>query len=641
MARLRLLVALLVALTAILPVWPGPGGEGSAAAQSWTPKGRDRERRYRHRPREKPKKKKPAEQPAEEPAEKPAEEPAEQPAEEPAEQPAEKPAEEPAEQPADRDEDDWGEDDWDPTVEDRDPRDGVDGDDTGTAGDDSGSPTSLRIEDDLDNVGADVDFSAGDLADEDAGAAARGSVTRLETFAMAFVRFGVDTVHDPVPEFSGVKAAGEDVLSFRAHGRAEGTGRFGDRYKVKVAGRVFADLGLDADTQIGVERYEAELWDTYLDIYGDWADLRFGKQIVVWGVADLLSPNDVVNPRDLRRGFLDRPEELHRPTLALSTTAYDGPFSIQGLWIPVAPVNRFELLEGDYALLGPNAATPVERRVGAIVSALADDPTTGPALSPILAIGEDPGHGIETGELGASVALRFRRVDLIGYFLWGHERNPRIQLANQLVELFANNDPATITPDMLAQELATLSADGVDPVEVDYPRRIHVGGAVAGRIEPIGIKLEVGYEPQTNVLVVPQTGAGPLLSTPTPLPQLGVTASLDYDRGSTLTVILEASHVQVFDVPMGQSVYQMSGDQLNLLGTRFAWTPKNGPFSLRLIGFLDIDSPSYAVKPALGLSGHDNLSLEIAATFFGGPQGSYGGVADRNDEILFTVQYGL
>ena len=155
------------------------------------------------------------------------------------------------------------------------------------------------------------------------------------------------------------------------------------------------------------------------------------------------------------------------------------------------------------------------------------------------------------------------------------------------------------------------------------------------------VKLEAGYQLEANTTIVPP-GAGPMLGEPYALPQLGVTASVDYDRGADLTIILEASHVQVFDVPDGRSVYQMSGDHLDLVGTRVQWTPTRGsPFSMRLLGFVDVDGPSYAIKPALGLSGHDNLSLEIAATFFGGPEGSYGGVADRNDEILFTVQYGL
>ena len=68
------------------------------------------------------------------------------------------------------------------------------------------------------------------------------------------------TAQDAPPRVSSQLAGtGEDVLSFRAHGRAESTSRFGNRFKVKVAGRADAELGLDADTKVGVERYQADL----------------------------------------------------------------------------------------------------------------------------------------------------------------------------------------------------------------------------------------------------------------------------------------------------------------------------------------------------------------------------------------------
>lgn len=508
------------------------------------------------------------------------------------------------------------------------------------AGDDSGE--SFRIDDDLGDVGADVTFTSADL---DTGIANEtgAKVTRLETLAMAFARLGVDVIHDEVPlGEGGAKAIGEDVFTFRAHARAEGIGRWGRRFKVKVAGRVNADLSLDSDTNIGVQRYETEMWDTYVDWFGPHIDVRFGKQFVSWGKADLLSPNDVVNARDLRRGFLDRPAELRLPTLALTVRAYDGPFSFTPIWVPVAAANRFELLEGDYALLGPNAATAVERRVGALVSALADDPARSLAMGPILDIGAPPDHGLEDGEIGASSSLRFEKLDLAVYFLWGHERNPRIQVAQQLTELLANADLDAMTVADIAGAIDALASQNppVPAVTVDYPRRLHFGGAIATRIEPIGIKLDVGYSPEANTVVVPP-GQGPLLSEPLELPQLGATISLDYDRGSTLNFVLELSHLRVIDVPVGREVYQMDGDQLYLVGSRFSWSPRNSPVSFRFLGFLDVTSPSYAVMPAIALSGHDNLSVEIAGTIFGGPEGSYGGVSDHNDEVLLTVQYGL
>ena len=98
---------------------------------------------------------------------------------------------------------------------------------------------------------------------------------------------------------------------------------------------------------------------------------------------------------------------------------------------------------------------------------------------------------------------------------------------------------------------------------------------------------------------------------------------------------------EVVEVPADRNVFGMSGDHLALVGTSVTWTPNNGPLTLSVLGFVDVESPSYAVKPAVKMSGHDHLSVEIAAAIFGGPEGSFGGLPDGADEVSITVQYGL
>jgi hypothetical protein len=501
---------------------------------------------------------------------------------------------------------------------------------------DEGGET-MRIEDDLDDVGATVDFDAGDLATDATG---KNAGVRLDTKGLAYGRLGVDTKHTAPPLINGERGTGEDVIQFRAHARAEGTGRFGERLKIKVAGRVDAELGIDADTEIGIERYEAEVWDTHADLYFDWLDIRFGNQLITWGTADLISPNDVVNPRDLRRGIADRPDELRRPVLALQTTAFTGPLALQAIWLPVAPANRFDLLDGDYGILGPHAATATERKLGAVVSALVDDPMLGLALRPIVDIGAEPDAGIETGELGAHASITTRAFDVHAYFLWGHERTPRIRLDDQLQAFFAAAGPDGLTPEALAQQIQMLAGTGVQPVLVDYPRRTHVGAALATRLEPVGIKLDAAVSPYGNVILV-APGAGPVLGEARELHQGSATLSIDYDRGTELSAVIEASYFKVLDVPADRSVFGMTGDHLTLLGSSITWTPQNGPLTLSLLGFVDVESPSYAIKPAVKMSGHDHQSVEIAAAIFGGPEGSFGGLPDGADEVSVTIQYGL
>jgi hypothetical protein len=283
----------------------------------------------------------------------------------------------------------------------------------------------------------------------------------------------------------------------------------------------------------------------------------------------------------------------------------------------------------------------LERKVGAIVSALADDPMLGLALQPLLDIGEDPDHGVESGELGANIGLRFRKLDLFGYFFWGHERNPRVEMADGMLDLFETTDVSALDGDALTMRVNELAAMGISAVEADYPRRVHVGGAFATRLEPVGFKVDVGYTIDSNVTLVPP-GRGPLLGAPADQDVASATVSLDYNRGNELAVILEGAFTRVIGVAQDVEVYQLDGDQLLVFGGRVQWAPSSGPLELRFLGFVEArDELSYALRPALRLSGHDNLSIEVAGVIYGGPQTSLGGIQDHNDEVQLTVQYGL
>ena len=73
-------------------------------------------------------------------------------------------------------------------------------------------------------------------------------------------------------------------------------------------------------------------------------------------------------------------------------------------------------------------------------------------------------------------------LDAATYGYYGHERTPRIRLADQLGGVLQMADPATLSPEMIGLALSDLSGMGVAPVEVDCPRRRHGGAAVSARL---------------------------------------------------------------------------------------------------------------------------------------------------------------
>ena len=75
------------------------------------------------------------------------------------------------------------------------------------------------------------------------------------------------------------------------------------RLETNVAGdwaRGFASLDINHDQHSTSDRHELTLREIFIDLYFDSFDIRIGKQQVIWGKADGVFINDIVNPLDLR-----------------------------------------------------------------------------------------------------------------------------------------------------------------------------------------------------------------------------------------------------------------------------------------------------------------------------------------------------
>jgi hypothetical protein len=89
-------------------------------------------------------------------------------------------------------------------------------------------------------------------------------------------------------------------------------------------------------------------------------------------------------------------------------------------------------------------------------------------------------------------------------------------------------------------------------------------------------------------------------------------------------------------------VYQLDGDTQLLLASQVIWSGRSRLVSFRVLGFVALaGAPSYGLRPAIRMSGHDRLWVELAGTLYGGPPASLGGVQANNDELQIVVQYGL
>lgn len=90
----------------------------------------------------------------------------------------------------------------------------------------------------------------------------------------------------------------------------------------------YAYIGVNSEPEIGVR-------EAYIDLYFDNADLRVGKQAIMWGQAEGAFITDIVSPKDMRSFILADFREIRKGVVAVKGDYYLGPFTFEGIWIPL------------------------------------------------------------------------------------------------------------------------------------------------------------------------------------------------------------------------------------------------------------------------------------------------------------------
>ncbi len=78
---------------------------------------------------------------------------------------------------------------------------------------------------------------------------------------------------------------------------------------------------------------EIDLKEVYVDLHFDRADLRIGKQTIIWGEAEGAFITDLVSPRDMRSFILADFTEIRKAVPALKANLYLGDYTLEGIWV--------------------------------------------------------------------------------------------------------------------------------------------------------------------------------------------------------------------------------------------------------------------------------------------------------------------
>ena len=171
---------------------------------------------------------------------------------------------------------------------------------------------------------------------------------------------------------------------------------------------------------------EMRLRDMYVGArFGRWL-VRLGNQIVVWGSGDVLRPADVVNPQDLRRGFLGNPDTMRIPIPMASATYVRDEWQAQLLVIPFFVPNRVQIFGNDNALLRSGSpfvgAIPVDPLIGGLIHPSMED-----VVQPALLQTELPEELPRNGSIGARITRSAGGLDLSFGYLFAWERMPTVR----------------------------------------------------------------------------------------------------------------------------------------------------------------------------------------------------------------------
>jgi len=317
--------------------------------------------------------------------------------------------------------------------------------------------------------------------------------------------------------------------------------------------------------------------ELFADFTSAKASARLGRQVITWGVADLLFINDTF-PKDWVAFFTGQPMQyLKLGSDALKLNAFPGPANFELVIAGFRPDN-----------------TPTSRRF------MFADPL--PAGLPRRAL--EPGNESGEVEISGRVSGYLASWELAGYVSRTHYRSPAWRVTGS-------------------------------EIVGDYPRLNTAGASLAGPIGKGVVSLEAGYYDSPQDL----SGRDPSVANSQFRGLVGYSRQLWEDATLGLQLYGEcmrnyAAYRQT--LPAGLPVK----DRLRKVATvRFTQFFAHQTVTFNLFAFLGVSEEDWYIIPSLRYAFSDNLWAEVGANLFGGDRtGMFGSMRDNRNAYL-TVRY--
>ncbi len=432
-----------------------------------------------------------------------------------------------------------------------------------------------------------------------------------------------------------------------------------ENVKVMVSGRATYWL---YGREEGMDRYEfePELRDTYVH----WSaphivDGAVGLQTWSWGVSDVFSTADTLNPRDLRHGISSSLETPKIPIFGLSLYRNLGDtVQLEAVWVPFFEPDRVSVMGTDCGIMGSAGSAESGAGLAGLTGLLGGlDPSIIDDIDPLLLSTSRPDEGLENSSAGLRATTTLGTVDIGASYIFGWDRTPILRFdpclptaaallegnipvesldTNALAGLFINGEtgleeaPGTCSNEALIEHMFKGELDLLGLLETKYVRSQVVGldltapiGDVIGKIES-SYTLERVFYTQTF-----ESQQHPLISS---------TAGLEYTYDTSLTLASEFNHQHILGLEEDTVLFLQEQDQLQvaLIGNfRFL---EYDALEIQLAGLYGITLEDWIGQASIGYRFTDTYLLQLGGRLFGGEMGSPGHLYNNNDEIYLLSQ---
>jgi hypothetical protein len=371
--------------------------------------------------------------------------------------------------------------------------------------------------------------------------------------------------------------------------------------------------------------FEGDLREAYVGVFWRRLDLRIGQQRIAWGKGDAFTPNDVLNPRDLRDPWLTETDVQRLPVLAARADVDLGRASLQIDVVPFFVSNRFDVWGSNWALVQPDAPLPLRVVLDAIESGV--DPTVRDLVQPALAQTRRPRYDLTQPAAGARLAFNGEKADAALYYHVGYSPNPYFRVSPDLGPLLAASNPDQ--PEALLAQVFAAARAGRPLFASTFEPRHHVGADGQIALGPFIGKVDAAFESQAPFV---RRDFSALLS-----PVAEGVAAVEYQPGELgRSIAIEAYYQHVFDAKPGEPLLAAARDTV-AAAALVRWTFKEH-FEIELRAVEWLEPRGTLVRPQVAYR-TGALELRVGATLLEGSEGSYAWYYRRNNGAYTMARY--